>query len=1345
MAVARFTYRLIVSVILLQVACFIAGAILFGVYKKEIHHGIERALGQDVLHGDSLHIEDLDYGSTLLLQPRLKLDHVQVWGLDARDLPAVFDIEQINIDLSWLKTFSMLWEASEFSWSRPIFLIRNDLVRIRLQGLHLINGKIIMHRTEDGHNHRLFRPPMERILKFASGEMKMAGGFEINNFTVENVFLDYLKTEGNNPDEALPKVYKIQIDDLSMKLSSDSTKTGFDDFRMAGTIGSIRVRDNEGLVGRSFKASGSADLRKLSLSQKLQDDTGFDLVSDNLKVEFKGLEVTAAGILSTLNERMRLDIDFQSLTGTNDKTNESLLSFLELALSDRFLSVIKSYDPLGELEFDGRIFSKNNEYGGSIRIDLKYLARDTSFKFRFFENGERHVVNNLELNGLFQVGGDTASYISANIAEGELYEGQHFQAEIILDNVFRREFLDSLEQLRQPPLASVKFDSYDIEFKGLLEFMEFKKFQGVAGTIDFENFHFSGPISSLSKSYGDLDYGGNFRMNGLAFNYDNEHLPIAANITNANGKVTLAKNRAIPLFDFTLNGQPIQIESGEIRDFIPYVLNQDREHLMLDHFLIKIPGLVASELLEDYRQMMSPQDQPASLGDMSKLLDKIKRHVNTRSFTLEFPEINVDSIYLLDSINGYYPRGFDESTITIEADIGNNVSATASWKSAVDTIAFQTVISQNSELSALSNITTSISDVADFACRIGIPPPLGQHLDVPFTFNSDLTTRMSLEEEHLTVDFGADEFRLKNSEMDIDARISEFNGSFQVKLDTFSILPPAEFSLAVDLDDETLVASFRTTEDSLQISTQGEQQLKFQTAKKYLSLFCEINQNLSRLDNLDGEMSFQTVISEHTGEHGLDVLMNASRIGTFDINGLSFDFLKGGEAIHFDNINAQIEYDDQGISINDFKGNYLDSDFHIFDTRLQGLLEFVLLGEPLAVDTMHIRSEVLDLVTLFEVNGGSGYRCEVIENRVEEPTQCPTCIQPVQQLSRESEPLAFSLLDFLRFSKVQYADAYLEKILFRPIPGSEIFEIDNMNGSGYLDSGILVLNDLQAHFADGLIFQYQPLTVQVFNKDTLTVTGAYTVEDLELHEVVENLNSKAFEDLKSDRLNFRGKLSMDFDFVDTLTSETDVNSLEFRINDMDVVQGSAKELRIVGMDQQWKQSVGPFQRVLATIFLGNFKKKFNRPSKYVMHLENMVLDKGWVNYDLMEFYNNQVNVISQGAYHIASGERDIDLLLQRRVKRYDYTEFTSSYCDGGFLTYFNIVDDAEKLAIRNPTAEEVNERTSDFNQCMLECPCAVEDCEDYCKEAFPPLQPTREVYNDISLKLGNKRLKDRCK
>ena len=119
-------------------------------------------------------------------------------------------------------------------------------------------------------------------------------------------------------------------------------------------------------------------------------------------------------------------------------------------------------------------------------------------------------------------------------------------------------------------------------------------------------------------------------------------------------------------------------------------------------------------------------------------------------------------------------------------------------------------------------------------------------------------------------------------------------------------------------------------------------------------------------------------------------------------------------------------------------------------------------------------------------------------------------------------------------------------------------------------------------------------------------------------------------------------------------------------------------------------------------------------------------------------------LVASGNYHIENGHRDLDLLLQRSEKNYQYDKFLSTYCDNGFLTYFNVTEDAEKIEFISPTTEEQNARDQAFQDCLEACPCSEEDCVNTCLEQFPTLNKHREVPNKIQFRMGNKRIKERC-
>ncbi len=1334
--------------VILQVLLFVIGGTTFGVYKDEIHRGLESSIGKSLFRGDSMHIGDLDYASTLLLSPQLKLEDVKIWGLGASHLTPAFDLGEIEITLSWHEIGGMLWDASDWSWSRPFINIRNEHVRVRLKGMKITDGTLTMTRTSEGHNHRLFRPPMEKIRQFASGELKMAGGFRIRKFEAENFHLDYYKDRSSNPNEALPKRYDVQFDYMSMDMSSDPERAYFHNFFAEGTINSIRVRDNEGLVGRTFQADGDAELIKLSLEQKLNNDTGFDLVSENFNVTFNDLTATTRGTLSTLNERMRMDIDFQSKTGIGDRKNEALLSFLELTLSDRFLKIIKSYDPLGELTFVGKVYNRNNEYGGPIKIDLDYDATATSFQFKFFENGKSHRISDLELSGEFEVGGDSPSYITADITNGELYAGQPFQGRIVLDNVFRREFLDSLEQLAQPPLAEVQFESSDVDFKRLLEFLEFDAYDQAEGHIDFKNFHFSGPIASLSKSYADLKYGGELRFDNLLFEKSIPNIPFPITVEKTNGAIVFAQNSVKPKMAFTFNQHPIDIKAGIIRDFVPYIFNENRDRLALENFRIELDSIEVKSLLEELSSLTKESNDSLSLDfdQVEMVYQKIINNLLIKDLVVSIPQVAVNDLYRLDLVEGSFPYVSPVrmiNTLNIDHEIALEVTNVIGS----DTFQINQLIrSEDQNLIANTNLTLGVADINDFGCRIGFELPLGGHLDTPLSLEGQWQVQNSWAPGTIETTIIGTGSRIFNEDLQIDLQVQHFEANLGMK--DFEISPPFDLDIGIQLDDQVIGLNLHVSADSLYVQTPAPQSLDFAIAKKYLSLICEIDQNLKRLQNLEGVMTFNTYLEEPLHQIGLSMITEANQVGTFGLKDLSFDFLKGSDVIGFQNIDGQFRYDEAAVYIDHFRGNYEESDFEIYNTQLEDIIGFILLGEPLVIDSLHLRSNLLDLTSILESSETYQFPCEEEQESIAQAPEvmCDGCLVRLDTEDTLStpEPIAFSLINFLQTSEVKYADAYLSRILFRPISGSEPFEIDNLSTSVKLDSSQLTLLDLQARMNDGLIYQYKPLEVWVKNLDTIAVTGAYTVKDLELHEVVENLNNPSADILKSDQLDFKGKLSMDFDFVDTLTKATDINNLEFRINSMQIVEGSAKELTRIGMEKTWKESVGPFKRMLASLFLGNFKKKFKRPTEYVVNLENLVLDTGWVQFDVLEFYNNQFNLVASGNYHIENGDRDVDLLLQRSVKGYAYDKFLTTYCDNGFLTYFNVSEDEEKIHFQSPDPEEQNERDKSFQQCMEACPCAEDDCADTCLELYPTLNEHREVPNKIQFRLGNKRIKEQC-
>lgn len=1294
-----------------------------------------------------MHIGQLDYASTLLLSPKLKLNDIKIWGLGAKNLTPAFDMQQMEITLSWREVLSMLWEASEWSLSRPWINLKNEDIRVRLNRMKIVNSTLTMTRTAEGHNHRLFRPPIEKIKKFAAGELKMAGGFRIRKFEAENFTLNYYKDLSGNPDEALPKIYDVHLDYLSMDMSSDPERTYFNDFYTEGTINSIRVKDNEGLVGRTFKADGDAELIKLSIAQKLNNDTGFDLVSDNFNVTFNDLTATAKGTLSTLNERLRMDIDFQSKTGIGDRKNEALLSFLELTLSDRFLNVVKSYDPLGELTFVGKVFNRDNEYGGPIKIDLDYVATQTSFQFKFFDEGKSHRISDLELSGEFEVGGDSPSYITADITNGELYDGQPFQGRVVLDNVFRREFMDSLQQLAQPPLAEVQFESNNVDFKRLLEFLEFEDYDQAQGSIDFRGFHFSGPITSLSRSYSDLNYGGELRFRNLLFQTSPSELPVPLTLEKTTGGIVFAKNSVKPKMSFVFNQHPISVNRGIIRDFVPYIFNEDRERLTLEAFEIEIDSIEVNGLIDELKALAN--DSNDSLTVDSKLLgdiiDQTNRNLHIRNLQVNIPQVLASELYKIDGIEGQFPE-IDPIHFTGLVNIDQEIAIRLEQQIGVDTIRLDFKAFHHDEKVQFSTrVGLEIQDINEFGCKTGFEVPLGTHLEYPLALDAEIELLASWQGQDIDLSLEGSNSRIYNQEKNINLALAKME--FETRLQNLQPTPELNLDLALGLDEQTLNLDIAVLRDSLFIYTPGEQTLEFATARKYLSLICEVDQNLERIQNLSGSMTFQTSLKESIHETGLSMITEANQVGAFNIDGLSFNFLKGKDIISFENIDGSFRYDEEAVYIDRFKGYYGDSDFEIYGTQLEDIIGFILLGDPLVIDTLHLRSELLDLTSILESPDEFQFSCveepEVAEVSAIDCNGCLNRITPEDTLV-EAEPIAFSLINFLQTSTVRYADAYMERILFRPISGSEPFEIDNLNTGVTLDSSRLTLTDLQARMYDGLIFQYKPLNVWVKNTDTIAVTGAYTVKDLELHEVIENLNNPSAAVLKTDQLDFRGKLFMDFDFVDTLTAGTNLNNLEFRINNMQITEGSAKELTLIGMDEKWKANVGPVKRFLASLFLGSFKKKFERPTEYVVNLENLVLDTGWVNFDILEFYNNQFNLVATGSYELETGERDVDLLLQRPVKQYDYSQYLSTFCKKGFLTYFNVTNDEENTIFVNPTPEEQNIRDMAFQRCLEQCPCEESDCVDTCLEQNPILTEHREVPNQIKLKFGNKRIKEIC-
>ena len=787
----------------------------------------------------------------------------------------------------------------------------------------------------------------------------------------------------------------------------------------------------------------------------------------------------------------------------------------------------------------------------------------------------------------------------------------------------------------------------------------------------------------------------------------------------------------------------VKIAKGKVVDIIPYVLNQDRERLALEDFEIVIPDVKATEIMGIFSDSIKSQKASSfSIDGIKPILEKVKRHVRTNDFTLLLPQADIDALYELDTLNGRYPQGLNEVLLSTTLNIEDRIEVNSKVINGVDTISSSTLLNTGDVLQSISQVSLSLSDLRDLACKIGVDIPLGQHLEEHIELEAEIMASTIADKSQITSDVISDRIYLINESLGISGGLADFRTSLTFDTDSAEIIE-TELDFSVVLDEETLDMELRMDQDSLKVRTLGEQRLPFSTAKKYLSLVCAIEQNLQRIDNLEGDMIIDARLEEHLGERGINVLMHANRVGSFGMENLAFDFQKGADNIHFDGINGDILYDNQGITIKRFSGNYIDSDFKIYDTDVEGLLEFVLLGEPINIDTLRISSSTLDLATIFDSNTDDiQYAC-LQEEIAEEKSICPTCLQTLDE-EIEDAPIAFSIINFLKSSSIRYADAYFDRILFKPIRGSELFEIDNLSASGSLVNSKLEVHDLTANLYDGLIYQYRPLEVFVKNEDTLTVTGGYTVQDLELHEVIDKLNNKAVADLKSDRLDFRGKLSMDFDFIDTLTAETDINSLEFRINQMQVLDGSTKELNIVGMDKRWKENVKPTQRFLANLFLGNFSKRFKKPTEYVVNLENMILDQGWINYDLLEFYNNQVNVISKGSYEVATGKRDVDLLLQKRDKKYDYGEFASTYCKNGFLTYFHIADDPEKSSTIEPSAALITKWTEDYSTCIRNCPCNEEDCITICEEQFPRPKVQNQVVNKISL-ARNKRLKDDCK
>lgn len=1337
---------MVIILVLFQVVLFITTSILFSLNKDKIHHSLEDVIGKDVFHGDSLSIADLDYSSTLFLQPKIDLKNVKIWGLGAKHLTPAFDIRQLSIEVSWTGLAGMLWEASEWGGEK-ILNIRNEKVRVNLKKMHLLGGTLTMTRSSKGHNHRLFRPPNEKIQKFASGELKMAGGFEIKEFIVQDLSLNYFKDKSRNEQEALPKKYDVYFDYLKMKMSSDSVRAYFEDFYAEGTINSISVKNNEGLVGRAFKADGTAQLLKLSLDQKIKNDTGFDLVSNDFNVQFNDLKASVSGVLSTLNEKMRMDIDFRSVTGMEDKKNEALLSFLDLTLSDRFLDIIKSYDPLGELEFVGKVSNKDNEFGGAIKIALEYIAKSTSFQFQFFENGKRHRIENLELTGQFEVGGDSPSYISADISEGELYDGQTFQGKIILDNVFRREFLDSLEQIEQPPLAEVRFNSLNIDFHRLLEFMEFQKYDVANGSIDFRNFHFSGPIASLSQSYRDLSYGGDLRLRNVQFESSKLGLPVDFTLKDTNGSIVFSNNRVSPKMGFTFNNYPIEIRNGSIRDFVPYIFNEARERLYLKDFDIHLGDIEASTLIKDIQGIDFNSKSKLSDTLVSKLLDKVIRNIKAENLRVSIPNLNINGLYQMPDVTNNFPQDLDDLSFQGQLDINQLFKLSLRQSLGPDTIDLGLKLTPKiNGVGIDGTFNTNIHDLSDWACKLGIDVTLGVHNGVPLQLQSHLKLKGLVSHASSSIILEGNGTKLSNEQYGINAEIKRFESS--LLLNSYQLASPSSAHVELDLGGEPIIVDIKISNDSINIKTPNTQKLDFANAQKYLSLICEIDQNLSRLDNLSGALFFSTALTKSLKATDTDFLLTVDRKGSIEIKDLAFDFIKEGEPISFRDIGGDFSYDNEGVSIHNFNGNYETSDFRIFDTEVEDILGFILLGDPLVIDTLHLESELLDLTTILGSRQEYQYECADQNIAIVNPDICLACIEKTKSTDssaiEQSTPIGFSLLNFLKTSTVKYADAFIERILFSPISGSESFEIDDLSVSGHLDASRFEISDLQARMYDGLIFQYQPLQVWVKNEDTLAIEGAYTVENLELHEVIEKLDFPSIDALKTDKLDFRGKLKMDFDFIDTLTSSTDINTLEFRINKMQILEGSAKELSIVGMENRWKENVGPIKRFAASLLLGNFKKKFERPTRYVFNLENLLLDTGWVTYDVLEFYNNQINLVSTGTYEIESGNRDVDLLLQRSVKGYDYTEFSSTYCKKGFLTYFNVQNDPAETVLKPISSVEQSKRAEAFERCMNNCPCNKDDCLESCIKQNPTLNQKNHIPNDVSYRMGNKRLKAIC-
>ncbi|MEM9324679.1 MAG: hypothetical protein AAGA85_03450 [Bacteroidota bacterium] len=1339
-----------IILIVLQVTLFIVAGIFFALNKEEIHQEMERVLAEDVIHGDSLRIGDLDYQSTLLLQPKIKMDEVKIWGKQAQHLSPAFDIDHLTITVSWRRLLKTIWYASEWSWSRPFLLIRNDLLRIDMAAMHVDGGVITMTKTSEGNNHRLFRPPQERIEKFFRGEQPMAGGFEIGRFKVSNVQLNYYKDISGNPEEGLPKKYDVLIRDMSMHLSSDSIATYFEDVEIDGHVGSILVKNNEGLVGRPFLADGNATLLKLSLAQKMQEDTGFDLITENFNFQFNDLEVAANGIISSLNERMRMEINFQSETGSDDKSNEALLSFLELTLSDRFLGIIKSYNPLGELEFDGKVFSKDFQFGGDIRIDLAYKARDTSFELQFFEDGERHTIDNLEFTGDFRVGGGP-SYLSANITEGELYEGQRFEGTITLDNVFRRELLDSVTNQANPALFGVAFHSPNVDFPKMLRLLEFEDFDIAEGTIDFDRFYFSGPITSLSNSYADLDYGGNLVLRDIQFETEQIGLPIPLKLNDAAGRIAFNQAYVNPELSFVLNDYPLSITSGSIRDFVAFLFSED-DRIVLEDFRINAGPLNVKELIHAVPKPDSATTITLDEAFARSILDKVKRYAYVKDLQVASYEVNMDSLFEMEGVAGMYPKEMEDVSLSATINVAESVDILVQQASIKDTLAVDIRMTEAPTLAVSADLKAQITDIADWACRWGMDFGLGTHMAEPLSFKADVGIDLRSVNGRFDLYLDSGPTLLYNEELDINAQILDMEGVLRLRDNR--IEAPMSFQFAAGLGDEVMAIEMNLTKDTLVLTTPGAQELDLRTAKKYLSLICPIDQNLSRLENLEGKMTFDFNLNEHRGAKGLNVLLSAQRSGSLGLEGLRFDFLKGDDVISFSDLSGDFDYNNDRVRINRFSGKYETADFEIVDSEMEDLLGFILLGNPIKVDTLHLNSKLLDLTSILSSTPAFEYTCEQElatqdEREASLPTQqCPSCLSYTLQRpegNEEEQAIAFSLINFLKSSRVTYADANIDRILFRPIVGGETFEIDQFRARGSLNESMLQMQEMRAQMYEGIIVQNEPLNVFVKSADTLVVSGAYSVDSLQLHEVIENLNGPAVDNLKRDLLDFRGKLSMEFDFVDTLTGSTDISSLEMRIKNMEIVEGAARELALVGMDDRWKENVGPLKRFVAAFFLGGFDKKFNRPTEYVVSLKNMVLDTGWVTFDLFEFYNNQINVIATGSYELESGHRDVDLLLQRREKGYDYSQFVSTYCKNGFLTYFNVQDRKDEITYQEPSEEEKAARDARYRDCLERCPCATDDCETTCEALVPALTPRRVVPNKISFRTGKKRLKDLCK